>query len=152
MTKAEAGRGQPGGPVVNAEVLEYEHRAPIVERGLLQPGVAVEIGSDAGAQPALQRLRRVEAVQHFMGDLGIAGFVGSDQAQASAAEDGRESISKKEDGEGEEKRGLANARPGWQSPVEFIGRIRIGRLEERLEVTHRPLRRPICAGSEADWE
>ena len=53
--EGEGGRGQARRPVMHAEVLEDEHRAPVIERGLFQPGLAVEVGSDAGAQLALQR-------------------------------------------------------------------------------------------------
>ena len=41
--EGEAGRGQAGAPVVDAELLEDEHGAPIVEGGLLKPGAAVEV-------------------------------------------------------------------------------------------------------------
>jgi hypothetical protein len=47
--EGEGGRGQARRPVVHAEVLEDEHRPPVVERGLFQPGLAIEVRGDAGA-------------------------------------------------------------------------------------------------------
>ena len=110
--EGESGGRQARAPVVDAEVLKQEHRAPVVERGLLQPGMAVEIGRDAGAQAALEGVRRVEADQHLMRDLRIARLVGAHQAQAVAAQNRRKSIEKKEDGEGQKNRRL---RRWWPS-------------------------------------
>ena len=84
--EGEAGRGQAGAPVVDAELLKDEHGAPVVEGGLLQPGAAVEIGRNAGAQPPLSVCGGVEADQHLVGDLRIAGLVGAHQAEAVAAQ------------------------------------------------------------------
>ena len=87
--EGEGGRGQAGAPVVHAEVLKDEHGAPVVEGGLLKPGVAVEIGRDAGAQTwPLRVCGGVEADQHLVGDLRIAGLVGADQAESVAAQQG----------------------------------------------------------------
>ena len=51
--EGEAGRGQARAPVVHAEFLKDEHGAPVVERRLLKPGMAVEVGRDAGAEAVL---------------------------------------------------------------------------------------------------
>ena len=84
--KAKRGRGQAGAPVVDAEILEDEHGAPVVEGGLLEPGMAVEIGGDAGAEAVFEGVGRVEADQHLVGDLRVTGLVGADQAEAVAAQ------------------------------------------------------------------
>ena len=97
--EGEGGRGQARAPVVDAELLKDEHGAPVVEGRLLQPGPAVEIGGNAGAQLALEGVGVVEAGEHFMGDLGIAGFVGADQAKAIAAQQGGDAIDDEENSE-----------------------------------------------------
>ena len=102
--EGEGGRGQAGAPVVHAEVLKEKHRAPVVERRLLQPGTAVEIGRNAGAQAAFERVRRVEAHQHLVRDLGIARLVGAHQAQAVAAQKRGKPVNKEKDGEGKKDR------------------------------------------------
>ena len=122
--EGEGGRGQPGGPVVHAEVLEDEHGPPVVERRLLQPGVAVEIGRDAGAQPALERVRRVEPVQHLVRDLRIAGLIGAHQAQAVAAQQRGLPIEQKKEGKTEKNGGLADDAPTGQSQAPAFGRVR----------------------------
>ncbi len=57
-----------GGIADFAGRLVGDHRAPVVERRFLQPGMAVEYGSYP-----------VVAGQHFARDLGVAWLVGSDQ-------------------------------------------------------------------------
>ena len=120
--EGEGGRGQARAPVVHAEVLKEKHGAPVVERGLLQPGMAVEIRRDAGAQPALERVRRVEAHQHLVRDLGIARLVGAHQAQAVAAQQRRKPVSKEKDGEGEKDRRFARS---WPSEACAIADVRV---------------------------
>ena len=119
--EGEAGRGQARAPVVHAELLEDEHRPPVVERRLLQPGVAVEIGGDAGAQFALQRVRRVEPVQHLVRDLRIARLIGAHQAQPVAAHQRRLPIKKKKEGKGKKNRRLAGSCPAGQPRAPAFG-------------------------------
>ena len=40
--------------------------------------------------------------EHLAGDLGVAGFVGADEAELVAAEDGNEAVEQEEGGDGEE--------------------------------------------------
>ena len=119
--EGECGRGQPCAPVVDAEVLKEKHRAPVVEGRLLQPGMAVEIRGHAGAQPPFQRVRRVEADQHLVRDLGIARLVGAHQAQAIAAEHRRKAVSKEKDGKSEKDRCLADRGPARHAPSSMCG-------------------------------
>jgi hypothetical protein len=95
----KGGGGQPGAPVVHAEILEKEHGAPVVEGRLLKPGMAVEIGRDAGAELLLQIGCGVKPAEHLVGDLGVARFVCADQAHSVAAQIGCDAIKEKEDSE-----------------------------------------------------
>ena len=52
------GGGKPGGPVGDAELLEEAHGAPVVEGGLLEPGLAVEDRGDGAAEMQWKELRR----------------------------------------------------------------------------------------------
>ena len=105
--RAGGGR-QARNPVLNAELLEKAHGAPVIERRLFQPGVAVQDrrnGAGLGAVPGrakifpVQRARvdlriavRDAAVmvgqQHLVGDLGVARFVGTNQADIRRGQDG----------------------------------------------------------------
>jgi hypothetical protein len=89
-------RGEPGAPVMDPEILKQKHRSPVVESGLLQPGVAVEIGGNAGAETVRQILGDVEPVQHLVRDLGVAGLVSSHQSQTVAAQYGCEAVNEEE--------------------------------------------------------
>ncbi len=126
--EGEGGGGQPCRPVVHAEVLEEEHGPPIVEGWLLQPGMAVEIRRDTGAEAVFQSVGGVEVAQHLVGDLGIAGLVGAHQAHAVAAQEGSKPIGKKENGKSQKQERFENARPGRQPPMQFLGRIWIAGL------------------------
>ena len=110
---------------MNAEILEEEHGAPIVESGLFKPGVTVEIGSDAGAKTVAERVRGVESVEHLVGDLRVARLIRPDEAETIAAEDGRESVKEKEEDETENDSYLGGGCPGGQASARR--RLRIGR-------------------------
>ncbi len=110
--EGEGGRGQAGAPVVHAEVLKDEHGAPVVEGRLLKPGVSVEVGSDAGAEVAFEGVRRVEADEHFMRNLRVAGLVGSNQPKTVAAEEGRDAVNDEKDRKHQKERRFANEGPG----------------------------------------
>ena len=119
---AGAGGGrQSGGPVGDAELLEEAHGAPVVERGLLQPGLAVEDRRDGAADEALvagvevfsaEAVRhdpRVDLValvgvrgEHLAGDLRVTRFVGADEADLISAEDRDQAVEQKEAGDGDE--------------------------------------------------
>jgi hypothetical protein len=86
--KREAGRGQPRRPVVDAELLEGEHGAPVVERGFLKPGLAVEHRGD-----------EVVTDEHFTRDLGVTWLIGPDQAEAGTAEDRHQPVKQQDGGE-----------------------------------------------------
>ena len=73
--------------------LVCQHRAPVIERRLLQPGMAVENRSDP-----------VVARQHFARDLRVAGLVGADQADNLQAEQ------KEESAEGDERESVGERR------------------------------------------
>ena len=122
--EGEAGGRETGGPVVDAELLKDEHGAPVVERRLLKPGVAVEIRSDAGAKPALDGVGGVEAVEHFVGDLGVARLVGAYEADTVAAKNGRLSVEDEKDGEDQEYGGFATGGPTGQPHASALRRIR----------------------------
>jgi hypothetical protein len=85
--KCEGGRGQPGTPIVHAEILKEEHGAPVVEGRLLQPRMSIEIGGDAGAELFLEMVSRVKPDQHLMSDLCITGLVGANQPHAIATQE-----------------------------------------------------------------
>ena len=143
--EGEGGRGQARGPVMHAEVLEDEHCTPVVKRRLFQPGLSIEIGGDAGAQLGRERVRRVEPVQHLMRDLRIAGFIGSHQAQVGATEDRSQPVCQKEDRESKKENRFTNASPGRETPAQFFGRIRIGRLQKRFQVADNPTGQPAAS-------
>lgn len=65
--QGDDGAGQTRGGFANAEELEAECGAPIVERGLFKPGLAIEARGDP-----------VACFLHVAGDPCVAGFVGSD--------------------------------------------------------------------------
>ena len=96
--EGKSGGGKTRAPVVHTEVLKEKHGAPIIECGLLQPGMAVEIRRDAGIQTALESMRGIEAHQHLVRDLGIARLVGSYQTQSVAAQDRGKTIKKEKNG------------------------------------------------------
>ena len=93
--EGEAGRGQAGGPIVNAEFPEGEHGAPVIEGRFFEPGLAVEDRGD-----------EVVAGEHFAGDLGVARLIGADQPEGRAAEDGNESIKEEKGGQPKESKRL----------------------------------------------
>jgi hypothetical protein len=80
---------------VNAEFAEREHGAPVIERRFLQPGFAVEDRGD-----------KVVAGEHLAGDLGVTGFVGSDETERGAAEYRHEPIEEEKGGHPKESEGL----------------------------------------------
>ena len=112
--EGEGGRGQPSAPVRYAEVLKKKHGPPVVKRRLFQPWMAIKIGGYAGGKPILQRVCRVEAAQHLMRNLRVAGFVRAHQAQTIAAQVRRHSIKQKEDGESKKDRHLGDGGPAGQ--------------------------------------
>ena len=121
--EGEGRRGQPRRPVVHPEVLEYEHRTPVVESRLLQPGAAIKIGSDAGAQPALDGVRRVKPHQHLVGDLRVARFVGPHQAQPVTAHQRDLPINKKKEGKTKKNGRLSDSAPTGQPRTPAWGRV-----------------------------
>ncbi len=115
--ESESRRGQSRGPVVHTEVLEDEHCAPVIERGLLKPRASVEIWGDAGGQTILQRVGGVKAHQHLVRDLRIARLVGSHQPQAVSAQCRRNSIDKEENAEGQKNQRFADGGPARHMPT-----------------------------------
>ena len=128
--KGEGGRRETGTPIVDAEILKKEHGAPVVESRFFKPGMAVEIRGDTGAELVAEGVGGVEAAEHLVGNLRIARLVGTDETQAVAAEDGRESIEKKEDGESEEDDEFGDAGGGRHSPANLVRCKGIGRMEK----------------------
>jgi hypothetical protein len=96
---------------VHAELLKDEHGAPVIQGGLLKPRAAIEVRSDAGAKASFHGMGRVEADQHLVGYLGIAGLIGTHQAQPIAAQQRRLSIENEENGKSQENARLTDAGP-----------------------------------------
>ena len=142
--EGESRRGQPRGPVVHAKVLEHKHRPPIIECRLFQPWATVKIGSDAGAQPVLDGVRRVKPHQHLVRDLRVARLVGPHQAQPVTAEKRSDSVDEKSDRENQEGSNLEHSAPARQTPMQFTGRIRIGWLQKGLKVAEKPAGQPFA--------
>ena len=71
--EGEGGRGQARAPVVDAELLKDEHGAPVVKGGLFQPGPAVEIGGNAGAELALDGISVSQSRRASHGRSGHSG-------------------------------------------------------------------------------
>jgi hypothetical protein len=124
--EGEAAGRKSGAPVVDAEFLKDKHGAPVVEGGLLEPGLAVEIGRDAGAEPAFEGVGRIEADEHLVRDLRVPRLVGADQAETVAAEPGRDSIEDEEDGEADEDCGFAKGGPSGPLPARSFRRLGSG--------------------------
>src|SRR5579859_6166874 len=109
---------------MDSEVLKQEHCPPVVESRLLQPRMPIEIGRDAGAQAVAQVGGRVEPVEHFVGNLSVTGFVGSDQSQTVAPEERSEPVGEEEGSKECEYCNLADSRPGWQPRMRFLEKVR----------------------------
>ena len=86
--QSEAGRGETRCPIVDAELTEREHGAPIKQRRLLEPRFPVEDGRDV-----------IVADQHLARDLRVAGLIRSNKSQAIATEDRDQAIKEKENRE-----------------------------------------------------
>ncbi len=115
--EGKARRRQPRAPVMHPKVLKDKHRAPVVERRLLQPRMPIEIRRNARAQPLLQRVGRVKSHQHLMRNLRIARFVRAHQAQPVASENRRIAIQDEEDRKDHEHRRFADRCPGRHTPA-----------------------------------
>ena len=90
-------------------------------RWITPPAVAVSpLGGVAAG------VRRVEAIQHLMRDLRVAGFIGSHQAQARAARKRGLAIDQKEDCKAKKDCCLADGGPTGQPSVPTLRRIRSG--------------------------
>jgi hypothetical protein len=122
---------QAGGPVGDAELAEEAFRTPIVEGGFFKPGLAVEDGGDGTGEETVFRGFEVLAGEaagedvrmfgiadlivlgeHLAGDLGVAGFVGSDEAELVATETRGEAVEQEEESYGEEDDVLPRGREG----------------------------------------
>ena len=121
--EGEGGRRQPRSPVVYAEVLEDKHRPPVIKSWFLQPGTAVKIRSDAGAQPALDGVRRVKPHQHLVGYLRVARLVGSHQAQPVPTHQRNLPINQKKEGKSKKDGRLSDRAPTWQPRTPALGRV-----------------------------
>src|SRR5450631_1069701 len=113
--EGEACRGQAGAPIVDAELLKDEHRAPVVERRLLKPGMTVEVGRNAGAELPFDRVSGIKAVKHFVRDLRIARLVGAHQTEPITAEQRRLSVDDEEGSENKKDGSFANGGPVGQA-------------------------------------
>jgi hypothetical protein len=71
-------------------------------------------------------VRRIEAIQHLVRDLGIARFIGSHQAQAGAAGKRGLTINQDKEGKTEKDGSLANDGPTGQSPAPALRQTRSG--------------------------
>ena len=91
----ETGRGETRRPVVYAKLEEGKHGPPVVESGLLQPGMAPQNRGDV-----------VMADEHLAGNLRIPGFVGANQSEPISAEDRHQSIEQEKGGKNEEADGF----------------------------------------------
>jgi len=103
--EGKAGRGKACGPVMDAELAEGEHGAPVVKGRLFKPGMPPEHGRDV-----------IVAGEHFASDLSVTRLVGTDEAEAIATKDGHQSVEEKEGREPEEGHGLRNFAQGRKSP------------------------------------
>ena len=61
------------------------------------------------------RVGRVEAVEHFVGNLRVARLVGAHEAESGATQQRRLSVKNEEDGKDDKNGGLADGGPGGQS-------------------------------------
>ena len=110
--EGEAGRGQTGGPVVDAKFAEGEHGAPVVEGRFFQPGMRPQNRSDV-----------IATREHLARHLRVTGFVGADQAEAVAAEDRHEAVKEEKGGQTKQgcgfrdlaDRGKPGSHPGQQA-------------------------------------
>src|ERR1035441_8899240 len=109
---------------MDPEVLKQEHRPPVVERRLLQPRMPVEIGRNTGAQAVIQCGGRVEPVEHLVGDLSVAGLVGSYQSQTVASKEGSEAVNQEEGSKDSKYSDFTDSSPGWQPLMRLLGRVR----------------------------
>ena len=141
--KAKVAEGSRAAQSCTPKSWKHEHRPPVIKSRLLQPGVAVKIRSNAGAQPALDGGRGVKPHQHLVSDLRVARLIGSHQAQSVAAEERGDPVDEKEDRENQKRSHFADPAPARQAPVQFIGGVRIGWLKKRLKVAQEPTGQPF---------
>jgi hypothetical protein len=113
----KTGRGKTRRPIVHAKFQEGKHGAPVVESGLLQPGMAPQHRGDI-----------VTAGEHLPRDLRIPGLIGPYQAKAIPPENGHQSIEQEKRGKNEKADGLQ----GVAQPRETIF--------QRLQTDGRPMK------------
>jgi hypothetical protein len=73
-------------------------------------------------------MRRIEAHQHLVRDLGIARLVGSYQTQSVAAQNRGKTIKEEKDGEGKKDRRFNEDGPARHTPAPSCGSIRSRRF------------------------
>jgi hypothetical protein len=79
-------------------------------------------------------MRGVDAAQHFVGNLGVAGLVCSHEAHAIAAQEGGNAVAKKKDREEKKNYSLADGSPPRRPVASSCGQFRSGRFQISFHV------------------